>query len=57
MDEESEAKTKELIDQILSIFKGSKILDPNEPLPVRQFKNNVIRMKDYEKNKKDDFGF
>lgn len=55
---EVDEKSKVLINQILETFKGSKILDPNEPKPVRQFKNNVVRMKDYAKNKKeDDFGF
>lgn len=57
-DKEVEAKCKDLIEQVLSTFKGSKIIDPNEPPPVREFKNNVVSMKDYAKNEKeDDFGF
>ena len=57
MDSEELLKN-ELVKEVLKIFKGSRVIDPNEPPPVREFKNNVVRMKDYAKNKKeDDFGF
>ena len=48
----------QLIKEVLKIFKGSEVVDPNEPRPVRQFKNNVTPIKKYAKTKtEDDFGF